>query len=199
MEVYIRVLMSIIFGINLNFILISMNPPDQLPAKRVIEIQRTLTSPDSVVKYLSRFKYKFDQLGEPDIKPSGLFLKDRIGDCKDFTWFANEVAIMHKIDSRMITMWPGKNQNGHAVCLWLIDGKTYPLCNVTCIGKYKARYFTNMNNLLEWYREKFNWGRINDWWVTSVVDDDMIPDEKYVRQTILEFKTVKDRFKRYFK
>jgi hypothetical protein len=160
------------------FFLFGLYPKVELKQEEVLKIQRKLSSPGKIINYLSKFKYEHDVYGfEPDIKPSGMFLYDKKGDCKDFSNFAHEVAKLHDIPSRLITIWPGNNKAGHALCIWKIGEILYPICNVTCINNKKAREFPSIKSILIFYKDVFKWKKIDDWWDAKIKNDWLIKDK----------------------
>lgn len=134
---------------------------------------RKLTTPLSITRYLSKFKYQYDEVYklqlfglevsyplEPGIKNVGQFVKDQKGDCKDFAWFTFTIATLNGLPSKICTIYPPKGV-GHAFCLIKYNNKIYSFCNATTIGKTKPTSFKTKEALLEYYRKLFNWSKID--------------------------------------
>lgn len=117
-----------------------------------------LDSPEKVWKYLKEFEYQLDRsiTIEPSIKSPQEFLNDKKGDCKDFSNFAFRVGQNNNINCRVYAIYPKPMATGHAICIWKINNKYYPLCNVTASRK-NLIVFNKLDDAWKWYVNVFKW------------------------------------------
>lgn len=124
----------------------------------------SLNSPEKIIKYLHPFEYQHDLAPqiEPRTKSPERFLKDGKGDCKDFSNFAYKCAQFNDIPSRLYYIACFGKPYAHAVCIWKIDHKFIPICNVTATYN-KVLRFNHIDDLFEWYKARFKWERIDSY------------------------------------
>lgn len=129
---------------------------------RFEDIVNDLDSPERVWKYLKKFDYQTDRgiKLEPSIKSPQLFLNHMKGDCKDFSNFAFQIGQIHSVHCRVYGIYPKPMATGHAICIWKIKGKYYPLCNVTS-SKRILVVFDDLDSCWKWYQKEFKWKELS--------------------------------------
>lgn len=126
----------------------------------MLSVYSLLDTPNAICSFVSDYQYEKDTGSEPYVKPSFMFLEQKKGDCKDFSNFAYECGKYNNINCKFYLMFNGTGA-GHAVCVWKINKKYYPICNVTCIKKKSISGYDSIEDINKMYIKVFQWKEIN--------------------------------------